>query len=151
MFELILRKCVRCGREARLEHDLALFVPNLPSKYHKQNLCRDCNHEIHKEYHKEYKERNKKHILPQMRKHFKLLYLEHRQRYIDNARSYRKHNPEKKRAHNKVKRQPTDSKCSNCGSTEFLVRHHPDYSLPNFFITLCSSCHRKYHVRGLGK
>jgi hypothetical protein len=38
------------------------------------------------------------------------------------------------------------SRCSNCGSTTSLVRHHPDYNLPKSFVTLCGLCHRQLHV-----
>jgi len=38
---------------------------------------------------------------------------------------------------------PLGSKCEECGSTENLERHHPDYSKPLETQTLCRACHLK--------
>lgn len=38
---------------------------------------------------------------------------------------------------------PIKSACEWCNSTEFLQRHHPDYSKPEYYLTLCASCHNK--------
>lgn len=38
-----------------------------------------------------------------------------------------------------------DDKCNNCGSTERLEKHHPDYNSPKFIITLCKPCHWQVH------
>lgn len=35
--------------------------------------------------------------------------------------------------------------CNECNSKENLIKHHPDYSKPLEFITLCRNCHNKYH------
>jgi hypothetical protein len=35
--------------------------------------------------------------------------------------------------------------CIRCGSTESLVRHHPDYEQPLWVLTLCQSCHQLIH------
>jgi len=40
---------------------------------------------------------------------------------------------------------PLDSKCSQCGATEKLQRHHPDYAKPLEVVTLCMTCHKKLH------
>lgn len=40
---------------------------------------------------------------------------------------------------------PLKDKCENCGSTEKLERHHPDYSKPLEVQTLCINCHKKIH------
>jgi hypothetical protein len=52
-------------------------------------------------------------------------------------------NPEKIKVENIAKRIPLKEKCEWCGSIEFLQRHHPDYSKPDYVITLCASCHAK--------
>jgi lipopolysaccharide export LptBFGC system permease protein LptF len=35
--------------------------------------------------------------------------------------------------------------CAQCGATEHLEKHHPDYSKPLEVIVLCASCHRRLH------
>jgi len=35
--------------------------------------------------------------------------------------------------------------CSRCGSTDKLVKHHPDYDKPLDVVWLCRKCHRKAH------
>lgn len=37
------------------------------------------------------------------------------------------------------------TECEWCGSQEELQRHHPDYSKPKEFQTICSPCHSFYH------
>ncbi|GAH71201.1 unnamed protein product, partial [marine sediment metagenome] len=50
---------------------------------------------------------------------------------------WRKNNPEKVRARARTKYLQLDDKCVECGSTENLEHHHPDYSKPDLTITLC--------------
>jgi len=40
-----------------------------------------------------------------------------------------------------------DKKCSVCGVTEDLHRHHPDYNDSKSCIILCRTCHNKLHFR----
>jgi len=47
------------------------------------------------------------------------------------------------RAKWKTKDAPLAPCCSKCGSTENLEHHHPDYSKPLEYVTLCRHCHRK--------
>lgn len=35
--------------------------------------------------------------------------------------------------------------CEICSSKENLLKHHPDYNQPLFFVTLCRNCHNKLH------
>lgn len=35
--------------------------------------------------------------------------------------------------------------CQKCNSEKNLIKHHPDYNKPLFFITLCKDCHNKEH------
>ena len=60
-------------------------------------------------------------------------------------RKWTRENKEKKHAENVVKRKPFAEKCEICDSTNNLVKHHPDYSEPLIFVTLCASCHRYGH------
>jgi len=41
-----------------------------------------------------------------------------------------------------AERNPKLDKCSHCGSTDKLTRHHISYQ-PNRWITLCDDCHVK--------
>ena len=63
------------------------------------------------------------------------------------VKKYKEQNPEKVRAQNLAEKIPFDLKCGNCGTIENLERHHPDYSKPLMFVTLCRSCHAKIHRR----
>ena len=42
---------------------------------------------------------------------------------------------------------PVGSHCENCGSTENLDRHHPNYDEPLEIVTLCRSCHETLHSK----
>jgi hypothetical protein len=50
------------------------------------------------------------------------------------------------RSHNLIRHIPLDKGivCEECGSSEQLERHHPDYKSLNVQI-LCKPCHSKYH------
>lgn len=61
--------------------------------------------------------------------------------------AYRKRYPEKVRAHGVARNVPLAERCKQCGSTQTLHGHHPDYSQPSKIITLCDACHRKEHRR----
>ena len=69
---------------------------------------------------------------------------------------YRKENPEKVRAHEKIrsamkngtiKRQP----CEICGKIKFIHAHHPDYSKPLDVKWLCPIHHMQIHYNILPK
>jgi NMD protein affecting ribosome stability and mRNA decay len=53
-------------------------------------------------------------------------------------------NPSKWAARKRAQRAKPNlsgEKCQQCGATERLERHHPDYSKPDLFVVLCDSCH----------
>lgn len=60
---------------------------------------------------------------------------------------YARANPDKIKAHRAIHYQRPGPKCESCGSTINLQKHHPDYSKPTLFITLCSSCHVRLHAQ----
>ena len=61
-------------------------------------------------------------------------------------KDYRIKHPEIVRANKSAYRDlPIADCCEICGSTENLQRHHPDYSLPDVVLTICSSCHKRIH------
>lgn len=59
---------------------------------------------------------------------------------------YRKLNPEKTRARVLANQLiELGSECEICGSSDNLMRHHPDYSEPLVIVTVCSGCHMNVH------
>ena len=42
-------------------------------------------------------------------------------------------------------------RCEACGSTEYMVAHHPDYDKPLEVLWVCSSCHKKLHLSIAGE
>ena len=69
----------------------------------------------------------------------------HKETISSRIARWKKENKEKIHAENVVLRKPFAEKCELCDSTQNLVRHHPDYSEPTIYVTLCSSCHRYVH------
>ena len=132
-----LRKCNKCGFEAKTTEDLKLFKthsrydPYICSyPYGKDPICLKCYREYDNKYH-----RDKRINDP----------IKYRQRIMEHFRKY----PEKQKAvawanaHLK-----TGTFCVFCGVSNIpLEKHHPDYTRPDFVITLCRSCHHKLHVR----
>lgn len=58
---------------------------------------------------------------------------------------YRANHPEKIWAHFLARKIPLGKKCEECGGTDRLHKHHPDYSKPEEIVTLCTPCHVKHH------
>jgi len=65
------------------------------------------------------------------------------------VKKWRKNNPEKYNAYKKCNRIPIKNECELCPDndkrTKNLERHHPDYSEPTFFVTVCNECHKWIH------
>lgn len=63
------------------------------------------------------------------------------------SKEYRIKNKNKIKAQNILnsKKINCDIKCKICNSNKNLIKHHPDYSKPLLFITLCKSCHQIIH------
>lgn len=65
------------------------------------------------------------------------------------VKKWRKNNPEKYNAHKKCNRIPIKDECELCPDddkrTKNLERHHPDYSEPTFFVTICNEHHKWIH------
>lgn len=86
-------------------------------------------------------------------------YLKHREERLKQSREYYQANKDKIKARTlaryhkdkeKVKAErlaealvPLGEKCEECGSTEDLERHHPDYSKALEVRTLCRKCHNR--------
>ena len=67
------------------------------------------------------------------------------QEHPEYRRKWRKENPQAVIAHKLAEKIPTKPKCEKCGLTKRLERHHPDYSKPLMFKTLCCLCHNTVH------
>ena len=81
----------------------------------------------------------KRQVLENVRKYRK----RHPEKVAEQRRRYAQRHPDKKRARNLTRYIPLASECEKCGDTEKLERHHPDYSRPREFQTLCHDCHKR--------
>jgi len=107
-----------------------------------------------KEHYVQQREWMKQH--PESRKRFLVnhpnYYLNKRKEYktkIDTYnRNYNANNKEKLHAYHQIRDFPLAEICEICGCSENLVRHHPDYSEPLLYVTVCSSCHKYIHNYG---
>ena len=79
---------------------------------------------------------------------------EHPDLEAQQLKRYRHKHPEQAKVHRDLNRNklafPVGEICSRCGSSELLHRHHPDYSKPELYETVCASCHGKI-TKGLIK
>lgn len=67
------------------------------------------------------------------------------------AARWRQANPNGHHAHNAANNAVRDGKlirepCQLCGVTEFVHKHHGDYSRPLDIIWLCARCHQRLHA-----
>lgn len=124
-----LRKCSRCGLEAKTEEDLKLFVVKKDNKYQKGNLCKKCFNKI---YNKKWNPINNP-INSSINNPRRITFKGKQFYLVDNPRT---------------------NICSNCGKKypEELIRqtdlHHIIYDNDNPIlntIELCLSCHTKLH------
>ncbi len=121
--------CKRCATEKLVSE----FNKNSSKKDGLNGYCRDCS-----------RKNSKKHyLLNRHTEKYKAI------RFV-NERAWRMRHPEKYSAQRKARRskkQTIKAECENCGATEKLHRHHPDYSRPLYVITLCYICHKEEHNR----
>jgi hypothetical protein len=132
----IYRKCRVCGTEAHNEKELDLFRNDKRMFWGKANLCWKCLSENSVKMHLQNKEKiNKCHSERRKQKpgYWKFW----------KATKATKENKARALA-NKI---PITVSCKLCGSTQNLVRHHPDYNKPLDFIVLCKGCHAKVHSK----
>jgi len=105
-----------------------------------------------------YYQENRAKILSQQHKYKE----EHREENrIRDRKYYQEHKTQKQIVHknysltNRLKRLAKEraryhvslaGNCSNCGGTEQLERHHPDYDKDLEVVTLCKKCHSRLHA-----
>jgi hypothetical protein len=68
-------------------------------------------------------------------------YQRHSAEMLEKDRMERKLFPEKAHAHDIARKFPLADSCEFCDVMERLERHHPDYSYPEIFMTVCKDCH----------
>jgi hypothetical protein len=130
-----LRRCKICGFSAWNEEELVLFKTERQCRFGHQELCKVCKAKQDAKY--RYQHTKKYSYTKESREGNKIA-----------ALKYRQHNPEKVVAHYKANQLlPTGTSCERCGSTEQLVKHHPDYREPLHVVTLCYVCHRLVHSK----
>lgn len=119
-----LRKCRVCGLEATNETELSLFRVKTANPYGRANLCLTCwrkqNRKGGKFYDYHLQKKREDNATPEGRK-----------RNIAGNLARLAH--------------PELVCCENCGSTENLHRHHPDYDKPLEIMVLCEPCHKEVH------
>ena len=139
----IFRKCLRCGVEAHTKEGLKLFAPTkktTANPYGKLNWCNKCRYQ----YYHAMRMTNQR-VLGNRRKQGQRHYERHKEKISEEAKLYRKLNPQKFVARTKAKTIPLGDSCELCGSDTDLHRHHPDYSYPGIFVTVCCACHHTIH------
>lgn len=98
---------------------------------------------------------------PEKRKQYEQEYARtHPEKRQEINKRWKKRNPERQRLYVKqhslshpeqvhavavAQNIPKAERCEQCGSQVNLQKHHPDYSKPREFITLCVKCHQKLH------
>jgi hypothetical protein len=133
--ENALRVCLTCGFEAHTLEDIKLFKKHCKNdkriKYYPygiEAICLKCYRKKNREQKRIAHSKNPIPFRERSAKHFR-------------------ENPEKHKAvcfsHTHLK---VGICCEKCGSIENLNKHHPDYSRPDYVITLCASCHHKIHM-----
>lgn len=114
-------------------------------------LNRDILNKKRREHNKvTHKERD---YLREIRRINPILHRNYRRKWLQNnkelhqmeANKYRQNNPAKIMAQRVTKKMPLDPTCLLCppndSNTDGLLHHHPDYSIPDFYVTVCPPCH----------
>ena len=158
------KRCCICKETKPIEE----FTHDSSSPDGFSHRCKPCNTLRYKNYRKRNQEkeknrtnnyylRNRETKLQKERKYrlrepektrqqWRKYYATHRSECRERDEIYRERNLTKKYAENQaLKKVNLGSKCTICGSTENLHRHHPNYSKPLEILTVCSRCHQRIH------
>jgi hypothetical protein len=99
-------------------------------------------------YREKVRQYNREHYDPEKTREYRKKYLtNHFQDFTKSRLKHANANREKHRCVTYAGRYcKRKSNCEHCGTTEKLQMHHPDYSKPLEFLTLCKDCHEKLHA-----
>lgn len=127
------KQCSRCGIVKPLN---AFHRCNSKGDGH-VTTCKECMRMYRRERHINQYSPKKRHQR----------FLKYREKILARGRKYNKEHRFECNSRLKARRKVTlGKKCKLCGSTENLVRHHPDYNKPFVIVTLCKSCHFNVHL-----
>jgi hypothetical protein len=134
-----LRKCNKCGFEAHTVKDLELFKTHSRyDKYYssypygKDPVCLKCYREYDNKAHRTWLATDPVKAEKCRKSRMDSYYMD---KSKNKARDY------------SFRHLKTDKSCALCGAKNVpLQKHHPDYTRPEYVITLCRSCHHKLHV-----
>ena len=94
------------------------------------------------QYQREYN-RKRRNEISQRRREYRQL---HQQEVREKQKNQRVKHPNAHAAQLQAERHvDLELECEICGSKEYLVRHHPDYTKPLEVMTVCKSCHNILH------
>jgi len=134
--QFVTKVCARCKKEK----DVGEFATDNKARDGYQSYCKDCQRQVYREWKEKNRQRYREGALK--------WYYRHKQEVINYQRKYRKdrkklavhsirkHHPEK---------QPLANICEFCGINEGLIRHHPEYDMPEVYVTCCRRCHWWIH------
>ena len=127
-----MKTCKRCGLNKPIT-EFSRSGKIYKGKIYRRLVCNRCVHMVRRGYIKAYVLEHKKQVLEQRKK---------------GQRKYAKNNPIKIKAHhiaNQNKETIKKGKCEKCSETEDLHMHHPDYTRPDYVLTLCRTHHIGVH------
>ncbi len=107
--------------------------------------------EIRDKIKKEQSEFNKNVRKFEKKMYWQLYYEQHKEEIAEYKRQYRIRNATEEKAREAARAAlecgiiKKRNKCKQCGSTENLQMHHPDYTKPLLIKWLCKSCHMTLH------
>lgn len=123
-------------------------------KYYKKNKIKILKNrkkrekekpEIYKKIYKKYRDLHKNEIKIRIKKWKD----KNKKKVANYSKLYRKKYPKKIYAQRKAERKiKIESVCFYCNTNKKLERHHPDYDLPLYTITICKQCHSNIHNGG---
>jgi hypothetical protein len=97
----------------------------------------------HPNYRETWREANHDKVLAHRHTYYKV----HPEAILEETKKARANHPEKFKCRERARYYSLDLKCNSCGAISDLQRHHPDYTKPEIFVTLCRKCHGKLSRR----